>query len=670
MFVSLHTSPTASPGSADAGGMNVVVLNTALALGRAGHRVDLLTRRDAYEVAPVSDVGPGVRQFALDVGPARNVAKSQQEQFIAPFSAAMTTWWNQYGTGVDVVHSHHWFSGVAALPVARAHGVPHVQSFHSVAAPQEAGLSAGEPPESPGRIGGERLVAQESDLILAVSDAEAATIMQRYSPEASKLRVVRPGVDLQQFHPLDPGERSWEWEGCYLLFAARLQPLKGPDLAIRTLAAMSAGERPKLVIAGAASADFRGYVAELRALVHELDLEREVLYLGSQDRFELARMMRGACVVLNPSYSETYGLINLEAAASGVPVVATKAGGMLESVLDGQTGILLDSRDPTRWAQAVRQFTSSAFKRAEFGRAARRFAEQRSWDNVAAEAVVNYELVVAATTRKAKTAMNNLISALQTDPGALRGVRALLVHAHPDDETLQTGVLIAELVANGASVDLVTATRGERGEVVAGVLPDNITADDLIRARRAELSDACKVLGIRRQFMLGSAPARADGLAEREYADSGMRWISDGVAGPAEHPNPDSLSLAPRAAAVADLLALIKATDPTVLVSYDAGGSYGHPDHVRVHEIVADAAMAAGLPRYEIASNPGQPGFSYFDLSRRSDKLVAALQVYRTQLSVGDGYLTHVGGQRQELPTTIGLRLVSPPTQASQPQAD
>ena len=284
------------------------------------------------------------------------------------------------------MHSHHWFSGVAALPIVRSAGVPHLQSYHSVAAPVGASLDAGEPPESEGRPAGERLVAEQSQRIVAVSAAEAGTIMQRYQAPAERISVVRPGVDLDMFRPLRPGEQQWAWQGGdYLFFAARLQPLKGPDLAVRTLAALPPGRRPRLVIAGQTSADFAWYAQELRDLADQLGVGDEVVYIGAQDRDQLATVLRGACVLLNPSRSETYGLINLEASASGVPVIATRAGGMAESVEDQVTGILLDSRDPAVWAETVRGFRDDPDRRARFGLAGRDFASRRGWDVVAAE---------------------------------------------------------------------------------------------------------------------------------------------------------------------------------------------------------------------------------------------------------------------------------------------
>lgn len=389
-MVVLHTSPAASPGAADAGGMNVVVMNTALALGRMGHRVDLLTRWNRPDDPYQLEMGPGVTLYNLQAGPPQTVAKSQSESLIEPFNTALGDWFAEHGAGIDVIHSHHWFSGVAALPIARQQQLPHLQSYHSVAAPLGAELAEGEQPESAGRPAGEALAARESDCIVAVSQAEKNQIIDRYGPDPNRLVVVRPGVDLEVFRPLSADEECWADE-CYLFFAARLQPLKAPDLAIRLLAEINPERRPKLLIAGEASADFASYAGELRVLAGELGVSEHVVYIGSQNRDQLAAMMRGACVLVNPSHSETYGLINLEASASGIPVVATRTGGMTESVVDGQTGVLLTSRDPKVWAETVQDFVGCSEKRAVFGAAGREFATTRSWDQVAKELIVVYQ---------------------------------------------------------------------------------------------------------------------------------------------------------------------------------------------------------------------------------------------------------------------------------------
>ena len=163
-LVSLHTSPLDSPGSKDAGGMNVVEVHQATALADRGHQVELVTRRDNPDLPELTTIHPGVVVRHLDAGPAEPLAKSAQEEWIADFSTALGRL-----QPYDLLHSQHWMSGVAALPVAQAWGVPHVQSFHSVASPPNSPLGEGEPPESPGRNAGEQLIAQRSDLVVAVS---------------------------------------------------------------------------------------------------------------------------------------------------------------------------------------------------------------------------------------------------------------------------------------------------------------------------------------------------------------------------------------------------------------------------------------------------------------------------------------------------------------------
>ncbi len=385
-FVSMHTSPADLPGAGDAGGMNVVERAQAEALAARGHTVEMITRRSNPDVPEVIELAPGVTLRHLTAGPTEPLAKSRIDAYIPEFEAGLATL-GPY----DLVHSHHWMSGVAALPVARAWGVPHVQSFHSVAALPGLSLSYGEPPESAARVPGERLVAQESDAIVAISAAEARTVVERCGADPDAVCIVRPGVEQDVFRPLDDSEEPWrpdgvavaDWPRGYVLFAARLQPLKAPDLAIRALCCLEPGIRPKLVIAGDASADFASYVSELRALVSERGLTEDVIFLGPTPRSKLAPMMRGAELLLVPSYSETFGLVALEANASGTPVVASASGGLREAIVHGETGQLMDSREPYDWGRALTLLLTNDRLRCRQGMVARIHARQFDWDATA-----------------------------------------------------------------------------------------------------------------------------------------------------------------------------------------------------------------------------------------------------------------------------------------------
>ncbi|TDW29218.1 PIG-L deacetylase family protein [Cryobacterium psychrophilum] len=231
----------------------------------------------------------------------------------------------------------------------------------------------------------------------------------------------------------------------------------------------------------------------------------------------------------------------------------------------------------------------------------------------------------------------------------------LLVHAHPDDETITTGALAAELVARGIRVYLLTATRGERGEVVAGPLFALAGTDALSLERERELDRAASALGLTERFWLGEAPARAAGRTPRHYGDSGMTWIRPGLAGPALDVDAAALVRAPHAEVAADVTALLSHLTPSLVISYDNGGGYGHPDHVRVHEITLAATRRTGTPFAEIVSDPGAAD-EWFTLDRHLGTVTAALRCHASQLTVQGAHIVHSGGQREEITASVGLR--------------
>ena len=389
-MVSLHTSPAEAPGAADAGGMNVVEWHEALALAGMGVEVDLMTRRHAPGLPDVVDVAPGVRLLHLDAGPATSLPKSAIDAFIPQFAEAL----DGLG-GYDVYHCQHWMSGIAALEVARRRGVPLVQSFHSVAAPPGVDLSHGEPPESPGRVPGEARLAREADHVIAISAAEARTVIQRCGADPDRVSIIPPGVDLGLFRPLSVADRESSDERPYLAFAARLQPLKGPDLAIEALARVDARVRPRLVIAGADSLDFAQYAAHLHEQVRDLGLTEDVSFVGPRTRPELAALFQGAQLVLVPSYSETFGLVALEAAACGTPVIASATGGLREAVVHGETGQLMDSREPGDWADAITRLLTDESTLARMGVVSRVHARRFTWEAMARQVADVYESLVS-----------------------------------------------------------------------------------------------------------------------------------------------------------------------------------------------------------------------------------------------------------------------------------
>lgn len=230
----------------------------------------------------------------------------------------------------------------------------------------------------------------------------------------------------------------------------------------------------------------------------------------------------------------------------------------------------------------------------------------------------------------------------------------LVVHAHPDDETLATGGLIAELTRRGVTVSVLTATRGEQGEIVTGSLPSGA---DLTAHREGEVARACAALGVTRHTFLGAGDAREAGRAPRRYTDSGMRWLDEGQtrAGPGPEAGPDALTLASPEEIAADIHAFGNSVGADLLVTYDLGGGYGHPDHVALHAPTVAAARALGAGFLEVVSDPDPEGLLVGGEDHRAT-ITAALRCYASQLTVDGREVVHVGGQRQPIQVTCTLR--------------
>jgi len=247
----------------------------------------------------------------------------------------------------------------------------------------------------------------------------------------------------------------------------------------------------------------------------------------------------------------------------------------------------------------------------------------------------------------------------------ITGRRVVFLHAHPDDETLATGVLLAELVAAGRAVAVVTATRGELGAVVPGPLAALAGTPALVEHRLGELAGALSELGVDDHVFLGTPPARAAGAAPRRYTDSGMRWLDEAetLAGPGGQAGPDSLTSAPVSEAAADLAAFLGDFGADALVTYDRHGGYGHPDHVACHHIAGVASALTGVPLVEVVSEPllPVPGAEELRLPQWLPAVRRALARHASQLVVDGAEVVHVGGQRQPIVTTVWLTAPAAP---------
>jgi len=396
--LSFHTSPLTQPGTGDGGGMNVYVRELSSALASAGVDCDVFTRSWRPGLAPVLEVEPGFRVHHVTAGPEALVPKEQLERHLDQFTAGVLD--RLEGAGrPDVIHANYWLSGVAGHELKHRLELPLVSTFHTLA--RVKAEEAAE--EHDRRARREAEVIGCSDAILASSADEAAQLERLYGAVPERIEIVPPGVDHHLFSPGDQRAARAELglgEGPVLLFAGRIQPLKGADVAVRALAALSSGperplkrgdERPSdragptlLVVGGPSGVDGDAEMGRLYHLVADLGLREQVKFIPPQPHGRLALYYRAADVCLVPSRSESFGLVALEAAACGTPVVAAAVGGLSTLVAHGVSGFLVEGRDPAVYAAYVGKLLEDPALAAEMSVEAATRAGRYRWSITAA----------------------------------------------------------------------------------------------------------------------------------------------------------------------------------------------------------------------------------------------------------------------------------------------
>ena len=380
-LVSLHTSPGSTPGSGDAGGMNVVVAEAAHALAARGHEVLAVTRASGDAPAGERELDPdrpGARLVAIRAGDPE-LRKEALPDVLPAASRALAA----LGP-FDAVHAHYWLSGVAAGEAAARSGLRPAMSFHTVGAQKNARLAPGDRPEPPLRIAAERALARHA-LVVAGSRSELRAVAGAAGSAPTDAVVIHPGVDTERFAPASPSDVPRGTSARHrLVVLGRVQPLKGQDLAIRALAKLGAqdpalADRTELVIAGEPTPGQADWAAGLRALAGELGVAERVRFLPSLGREAAAELLGSADLALVPSRSETFGLVAVEAAACGVPVIAGAHTGLLESAPAGRSAVHVAGREPGEWAAAIRSLLADPDRRARLGASAREFALTLDW---------------------------------------------------------------------------------------------------------------------------------------------------------------------------------------------------------------------------------------------------------------------------------------------------
>lgn len=397
-LVMVHTSPLEQAGTGDAGGMNIYVIESAKRMAAVGVDVDIYTRKIDDSQPEVIEYEKGIRivHLSLPVGTKKEEIPSLIPAMAEEFKKKIK------GQGYQVIHSHYWISGKVAMPAAKEFKIPLVHTMHTMARVKNSALAEGEIPEPMIRVQGESQIVEAADALIANTDAEAASLVSLYDACPDNVAVVMPGVDLYNFTADRKDARKnlgLEKSKLIISFVGRIQPHKGPEILIRAVNEMMT-HNPELrvdlrvLIAGGVSGVKINEDIRLRELVNWLKLDDVIKFLEPISREKLPDLYRASDLVCVPSYSESFGLVALEAQACGTPVVASAVGGLRTAVADGISGVLVDGHDPRAWSSVLARLLMEPQRRILLSMGAVEHASHFGWDRTARGTLDVYDRLI------------------------------------------------------------------------------------------------------------------------------------------------------------------------------------------------------------------------------------------------------------------------------------
>lgn len=388
-MISMHTSPLEQPGVGDAGGMNVYIRNSAMQLAALGVEVDVFTRATRPLQGEVVRVAPGFRVINCVAGPYEGLRKEDLPTQLAAFTGSVWTFAKEHGITYHLIHSHYWLSGQVGWLLRDLWQIPWVHTAHTWAAVKNNSLAEDDVREPETRRICEQQIVDNADLLIVNTEAEVADLVAGYDASTCSIGVVAPGVDVEHYTPGSDRatERSRRELGIPLRakvigFVGRLQKFKGPHLLLRAVAEVvkrHPEELVSVVICGGSSGANGNSLAELKELANELGISCYVRFLAPRPPEELVSVYQAADIIAVPSSNESFGLVALEAQACGTPVVATRIGGLPIAVEDGRSGLLVDGREVSQWADALGELVTNDSRRIKMGEYAPQHAAKFSW---------------------------------------------------------------------------------------------------------------------------------------------------------------------------------------------------------------------------------------------------------------------------------------------------
>ncbi|WP_443679396.1 D-inositol-3-phosphate glycosyltransferase [Nonomuraea rhizosphaerae] len=398
--ISMHTSPLEQPGTGDAGGMNVYIVEAAKRLAELDVEVEIFTRATARDQPPVCELAPGVLVRHLNAGPYEELTRADMPGQLCAFLSGVLRTEAMYDPGrYDVIHSHYWLSGQVGWLAKERWGVPLVHTMHTMAKVKNRMLARDDQPEPQARVVGEQQVVEIADRLVANTDDEAHELIELYQAPEDRVAVVNPGVNLTVFQPASKGAARRRLKlpqnAHVMLFVGRIQPLKAPDVLLRAASRMLIDDpslRGRLVVAcvGGPSGNGLARPSILTELASELGISDVVRLVPPAPQHELADWYRAADVTVVPSYNESFGLVALESQACGTPVAAAAVGGLRTAVRDGVSGVLVDGHDSHEWARALRRFVTEPAWRDRLAAGAGAHASAFGWQATAARLLEVY----------------------------------------------------------------------------------------------------------------------------------------------------------------------------------------------------------------------------------------------------------------------------------------
>ncbi|ABD09842.1 D-inositol-3-phosphate glycosyltransferase [Frankia sp. CcI156] len=406
-MLSMHTSPMEQPGTGDAGGLNVYVVELSRQLAALGVEVEVFTRAVSSKLPTSAELLPGVTVRHVDAGPFEEIHREDLPAWLCAFTAALLRAEAGHEPGwFDVIHSHYWLSGQVGLAVAQRWGIPLVHTSHTLAKIKNGALAVGDRPEPPGRLLGEQEVIGGATRLLASTPDEYRHLIDLYDAASDRVDVVAPGVDLEVFRPGDMAQSrarvGVDPADDLLLFVGRIQPLKAPDLLLRAAAELlrrDPARRSRLTVAvvGGPSGSGLEQPDALVKLAAYLGISDRVRFQPPAPQQELVHWYRAATAVVVPSHSESFGLVALEAQACGTPVVAAAVGGLRTAVADGVSGLLVSGRTPAVYADALDRLLRQPRWRARLSAGAVAWAGGFGWSATAHGVLRSYRHALSPT---------------------------------------------------------------------------------------------------------------------------------------------------------------------------------------------------------------------------------------------------------------------------------